>query len=205
MKRKFWVLLFSAVVIVGLINYPQDDLLHSSASAQSTPKELSLEPMDVQRLDSILQQQVDNISTKPGQWRFSINEISVIVLADANADRMRIISPVINSEQLTSEQIQKMMLANFHTTLDARYAISNGQVVSTFVHPLSSLQERDLLSALNQVSSLTTTFGTNYSSEELVFVPRENREDRQRQNSPLPGLSSEDTISRVLSTDKLIV
>ena len=199
MKREFWALLFGVSVIVGTIGYSQDNLLPSAVLAQPAPPEFSLEPMDVKRLNAILQKQVDNISsTQPGQWQFAIDEISIIVLADGESDRMRIVSPVMNAKELTAEQTQKMMLANFHTTLDARYAIANGQVVATFIHPLSSLQERDLLSALNQVSSLTATFGTNYSSGELLFVPRVNGEgNRERENSPLSEPSAEDIVSAI--------
>lgn len=176
MKQKFGLLLFALAATIGLPSFSSNHHLQiSPVLAQPTPAEFSLEPMDIERLDAILQEQLEDIATQPGQWRFSINEIPVVVVADVNADRMRIFSPVVNVEKLNPEQIQKMMLANFHTALDARYAISNGFVVTTFIHPLSSLQERDLLSALNQVSSLAATFGTNYSSGELLFVPRSNR------------------------------
>lgn len=194
MKRKSWALLLGLAIAIGLTNYPGDGLWQSSVLAQpdpppAPPSETSLELMDIERLDAILQEQVEDISTQPGQWRFSINEISIIVLADPNANRMRIFSPVMDAAELTPEQIQKMMLANFHTALDARYAIANGSVVTTFIHPLSSLQERDLLSALNQVSSLAATFGTSYTSGELLFVPRGNGN-----NAPQIQESSQDDV-----------
>ena len=189
MQRKFWSLLVGVLILVCMKNFPIRSWFNSSALAQSTQQEFSLEPMDIEKLNSILEEQINNISTEPGQWQFSINEVPVIVLVNAESDRMRIIAPIMSVEKLTQEQSQKMMLANFHTALDARYAIANGQVVSTFIHPLSSLQERDLLSALNQVSSLAVTFGTNYSSGELLFVPRGG------ENPPVPSPSSEDQIS----------
>jgi len=195
MKRKSWALLFGLAITIGLTNYPKNGLWRSSLLAQPAPppapSETSLEPMDIERLDAILKEQVEDITAQPNQWRFSINEIPLIVVADPNANRMRIFSPVTDVQNLTSEQIQKMMLANFHTALDARYAIANGSVVSTFIHPLSSLQEQDLLSALNQVSSLAATFGTSYTSGELLFVPRGNGE-----NPPPPPIqeSSQDDI-----------
>ena len=174
--RKFWALLFIAAVAIALTNFNSSGLSFR-AVAQQAPAEFSLEPMNIDRLDVILKEQVGNVSAQPGQWRFSLNDIPMIVLADANADRMRIFTPVTNAAELTPEQIQKMMLANFHTALDARYAIANGFVVSTFIHPLYSLQERDLLSAINQVSSLAATFGTSYSSGEMLFVPGSRQEN----------------------------
>ena len=190
MKRKLGIWLLGIAVTIGVTHSLRDSwgqlsTLPQSVLAQSAPQDFDLEPMSIERLDNILRQQVNgNITAQPGQWQFSINEISVIVLADPNANRMRIFSPVINAEELTSEQMQRMMLANFHTTLDARYAIANsGIVVSTVIHPLSSLQERDLLSALNQVSSLATTFGSSYTSGEQLFIPRG---DGNRDNLPPP-------------------
>ena len=173
--RKFWALLLIATMAIVSINFDSSGL--SSAIAQQSPAEFSLEPMNIDRLDAILQEQVGNVSAQPGQWQFSINDTSIVILADANADRMRIFTPIINAAELSDEQVQKMMLANFHTALDARYAISNRFVVSTFIHPLSSLQERDLLSAINQVSSLAATFGTSYSSGEMLFVPGSGQEN----------------------------
>ena len=182
MKHKFVPLLSSFAVISGLVNYHNHNFVISPVSAQSVQKEFSLEPMNSERLNSILQDAVsDNIETSPGQWRFSLNNISIIVLADARANRMRIVAPVRNVDELTTEQLQNMLIANFHTALDARYAVSNGFVVATFIHSLDSLQEKDLLSALNQVVSLATTFGTTYSSGELLFIPNGRRE------RPLPA------------------
>ncbi len=187
MKRKFWILLLGFAVAAGLTNYLHNSFFILPVSAQSEPQEFSLEPMNVERLDAILQDTISDIQTQPGQWRFSLNDVSIIVIADARANRMRIVAPIVNANELTAEQVQKMLIANFHTALDARYAVSNGFVVSAFIHPLYSLQEKDLLSALNQVASLATTFGTTYSSGELLFIP-----DGRRERS-LP--SSEENIS----------
>ena len=66
-----------------------------------------------------------------------------------------------------------MLVANFHNALDARYAVSNGNVFAAFLHPLSSLEENDLRSALRQVSQLVANFGTTYSSGGLQFAPGE--------------------------------
>ena len=171
MKQRFLALLLGFAMATGLTNCLNNSFLLLPVSAQSESNEFSLEPMNIERLDTILQDTISDIQTKPGQWRFSLNEISIVVLADSSANRMRIVAPIVNANELTAEQVQNMLIANFHTSLDARYAVSNGLVVSTFIHPLDSLQKKDLLSALNQVTSLATTFGTTYSSGELLFIP----------------------------------
>ena len=143
----------------------------STAQAQSASAAFSLEPMTVDRLDEILRDAADTIESEQGQWRLTQGDRSIVVLVNEEHDRMRIVVPITTVENLTVRQQQNMLLANFHTTLDARYAISNGVIVSTFVHPLSSLQEGDLRSALNQVTNLAATFGTTYSSGELFLNP----------------------------------
>ena len=62
-----------------------------------------------------------------------------------------------------------MLEANFHSALDGRYAISNGMVYAAYIHPLSPLRPEEVRSALRQVAELGKTFGTTYSSGELLF------------------------------------
>ena len=64
-----------------------------------------------------------------------------------------------------------MLDANFHSALDARYAVSEGIVYALFLHPISSLTPQQIVSALDQVVSLVTTFGTSFSSGQLQFGP----------------------------------
>ena len=74
--RKFGTLLLGLAVTIGLANYHRDIFWHSAVSfagtqsviAQIAPEEFSLEPMDVTRLDAILQEQVaGEITSQPGQ------------------------------------------------------------------------------------------------------------------------------------------
>ena len=120
-------------------------------------------------LESILREESIAIDGSPGQWQMTINGRSLIVLADAPNNRMRIVAPVIPASELSAQQIQAVLLANFHTALDARYALSDDTVVSMFVHPLASLDEDYLRSAISQVSTLADNFGTTYSSGGIGF------------------------------------
>ena len=52
---------------------------------------------------------------------------------------MRLIAPVAKRESLQATHLEILLRANFHTTLDARYALSNGIVYAAFLHPLSTL------------------------------------------------------------------
>lgn len=145
-------------------------LLATAACAQ-TPAQL--QPMTLNRLEQILESEVSNVVGENGQWRFSVGGRAVIVLADASNDRMRVFSPVVTVDELTAQQVQAMLAANFHTALDARYAVTDRAVVAVYVHPLSTLQSDNFRSALRQVVSLAETFGTSYSSNELSFGLRQ--------------------------------
>ncbi|MBE9066798.1 type III secretion system chaperone [Leptolyngbya cf. ectocarpi LEGE 11479] len=148
-------------------------LITTTACAQTTEQ---LQPMTLTRLEQILESEVSNVEGENGQWRFSVAGRAVIVLADASNDRMRVFSPVVPVEELTAQQVQAMLAANFHTALDARYAVTDGAVVAVYVHPLSTLQGDNFRSALRQVVSLAETFGSSYSSNELNFGLRQRQQ-----------------------------
>ncbi|MGB3571352.1 MAG: hypothetical protein WBA01_04870, partial [Phormidesmis sp.] len=119
----------------------------------------------------ILQAEGSNVQGSAGQWQVTIEDRTLFVLADAANNRMRIFTPVISAADLSTEQVQAILLANFHTALDARYALSDETLVSVFVHPFSSLDEDYLRSALSQVAALAANFGSSYSSGALDFGP----------------------------------
>ena len=52
---------------------------------------------------------------------------------------------------------------------------------STFLHRLSTLTEVDLLSGIGQTINTADTFGTSYSSGELVFGGGDSNDIRRRQ------------------------
>ncbi|MDX1407434.1 MAG: hypothetical protein R3330_04855, partial [Saprospiraceae bacterium] len=93
----------------------------------------------------------------------------MLLLADETYNRMRIITPIHMAEQLDPDELKAAMTANFHTALDVRYAISEGVVWSAFLHPLRELSRAQLTDALAQVYRAAESFGTTYSSTELVF------------------------------------
>ncbi|MGD1855823.1 MAG: type III secretion system chaperone [Leptolyngbyaceae cyanobacterium] len=148
-------------------------LVATTACAQTSEQ---LQPMTLERLEQILESEVSNVVGENGQWRFSVGGRAVIVLADAQNDRMRVFSPVVPTEELTAQQVQTMLAANFHTALDARYAVTDGAVVALYLHPLETLQADNFRSALRQVVSLAETFGTSYSSSELNFGLRQQQQ-----------------------------
>lgn len=127
--------------------------------------------MTPERLIAILENEATNVRSQGNQWQLDLENQTLLVIFDEASDRMRILTPVIPAAELTPEQVGNTLIANFHTALDARYAVTDNMLVSLFVHPLSTLHEDDLRSALRQVASLANNFGTTYSSEAIIFGP----------------------------------
>lgn len=100
---------------------------------------------------------------------FTIDDTTVTLVFDIDADRMRLFSQIAPSDGLSGPQLRRLMQANFDTALDARYAVAQGQLWSTFIHPLTSLTQDDFVSALAQTVTLVKTYGTTYSSGAMSF------------------------------------
>ena len=100
---------------------------------------------------------------------FTLDDTTVTFIVDVNANRMRLFSQISPSDALSGAQLRRLMQANFDTALDARYAIAQGQLWSTFIHPISSLSQEDFISAVAQTVTLVKTYGTTYSSGGMSF------------------------------------
>ena len=125
--------------------------------------------MSRERMESLIAKSSRDFQGQPGAVRFTVDSVPMACISDVDHDRMRIISPITSRAELDSRVLDLMLIANYHTSLDARYAVSKGVVYAAFLHPLSTITEAELASALRQVATLATTFGTSYSSGELVF------------------------------------
>jgi hypothetical protein len=100
---------------------------------------------------------------------FSIDDTPVTLVFDVNADRMRLFSQIAPSDGLSGAQLRRLMQANFDTALDARYAVAQGQLWSTFMHRMTTLSQEDFVSALAQTVTLVKTYGTTFSSGAMSF------------------------------------
>jgi hypothetical protein len=93
---------------------------------------------------------------------------------------MRIITPIMETKNLEEEQLLNMLVANFHSALDVKYALSDEIIWSVFIHPLKELSEHQVLDAIDQVYAASATFGATYSSTDLVFPGNTKKKDEPR-------------------------
>jgi hypothetical protein len=126
--------------------------------------------MTQERMEIIFGDQVDAIMGPPGAIQTQVDGINVYLISDSENDRMRIIAPIAMVARLDPRVLGVLLVANFNNTLDARYAISEGVIYATFLHPISSLSPELVRSSLAQVLSLVKTFGSSYSASEIELA-----------------------------------
>ncbi len=126
--------------------------------------------MDVDEVIAAVSEVADELEEGPGMLRFVHDGIPMALLTAVNFDRRRLIAAVTDADTLDEDVKDRLLEANFHTALDARYGISRGLVFAAFLHPLSSLYPALLVSAIAQVACLVHTFGDEYTGGTLEFV-----------------------------------
>ncbi len=157
MKRLIVIILF----LFGSISYAQN--------------------MNNNSLQEIIQKQADTVGGVLGNWKFVYKEALMLCVTDEKNNRMRIISPITESDNLDKDLLLDSLTANFHSALDVKYAISNGILWSVYIHPLKELSNEQVESAISQVYYAARTFGTTFSSTELLFGGRSPQEKQKEE------------------------
>ncbi len=140
-----------------------------NAFAQEQEEAITEPPMTLERLGQIIFALDEHAQSSGPHFQMTIGDIPVVVLTDATADRMRAMVPIRAAKDMTAEEVLRVMQANFDTALDARYAIAQGKLWGTFIHPLSSLQKDEFISGLGQTVNIAKTYGTLFSGGSLAF------------------------------------
>ena len=130
----------------------------------------------------------DTVSGQFGQWQFAVKDRLFSCITDENHNRMRIISPVAEIQNLSEGELENALVANFHSALDVKYAISDGVLWTVFIHPLKELSEEQIEDAISQVYYGAETLGTTYSSTNLVFPGRTPSETDEKKPVEIPKL-----------------
>ena len=126
-------------------------------------------PMTMLRMAQIIRLIDPDARAAGNSIQFSIDDIPLVVVADPGANRMRAMVPIRSADGLAADELMRLMQANFDTALDARYAVAQGRLWGVFIHPLSSLEKDQLLSAFVQTINVARTYGQTYSGGALSF------------------------------------
>ncbi|WP_299528794.1 hypothetical protein [Ulvibacterium sp.] len=133
--------------------------------------------MDPKKLRGLIESVTDTFEINGNSFRFVYKDAFLFTIYDENANRMRIISPIVQRSEIEEEQLLNALVANFHSALDVKYALSDEIIWSVFTHPLRELSDHQVLDAIDQVYLANVTFGTTYSSTNLVFPGNSNKKD----------------------------
>lgn len=97
---------------------------------------VSAQNMNAKKLIKLIEQNSDTVSIQGNSIQFLYKQRPLICVYDENANRMRIISPIVETKDLEEEQLLNALVANFHSALDVKYALSDEIMWSVFIHPL---------------------------------------------------------------------
>lgn len=125
--------------------------------------------MTLQRIAQIILSIDPDMQVRGPTLEFTLDDIPIILIADASADRMRAMVPIASADGLSPDELMRLMQANFDSALDARYAVAQGRLWGVFIHPLSPLEKDQLLSGLIQTINVARTYGQSYSGGAQVF------------------------------------
>ena len=125
--------------------------------------------MNNSQLEDILARESDSIIGISGRWQLTYKEIPMLVIMDEANDRMRIMTPITDADALDKQVLSVCLEANYHSVLDAKYAIADKVLWSVYIHPLSPLTDEQITSALSQVYYAAMTFGSSFTSTGLIF------------------------------------
>ena len=127
------------------------------------------DPMSQESLARYIEEIAGSTQTSQNVVEFKYNGVAIACVSDATHDRMRLIAAIAKRDSVEAAHLEILLTANFHTTLDARYALSKGIIYAAFLHPMSTLTREQLASAIRQVAALAQNFGSSYSSDELIY------------------------------------
>jgi len=177
LSRMASVALIAGLALLGYACAGQDD---SEALANNGEAPLGA-AMTAERLGELIRNVDEDARLEDTTWLFVVAGLEAAVVYDEAADRMRIVIPIGPADDLPNDELVRILQANYDTALDARYAIANGQLWGTFIHPLSELSDDQFLTGLGQTANVVLSFGTSYSSGMFIFGGGDSAEIQRRQ------------------------
>lgn len=126
--------------------------------------------MSCAQLARTLEDIVPNVEGGDGTWMATVDGLSVFVLADERADRIRVMTPIARADHGDHDLYLVLLSANFDRALEAHYAVHDGVVWCLFVHALGELTGQELRRAVNGVVTLARNTGTTFASGEIRFT-----------------------------------
>lgn len=71
--------------------------------------------MNPDKLLEIMQRESDTLQVNGNSYQFIVDNTMLICVFDESANRMRIISPIVEREKIGEEELLNALVANFHS------------------------------------------------------------------------------------------
>jgi len=162
--------LLALPLLAGMLTLPAiAQQAQSGPVIQTQDTQVAEPPMTLTRLGEIITTLDPDNRNNGTQFQMTIEDVPILIVTDARADRMRAMVPIRSVSEMSSEEVLRVMQANFDTALDARYAIAQGRLWGVYIHPLSPLEKDQFISGLGQAVNLAKTYGSLYTGGAMSF------------------------------------
>lgn len=125
--------------------------------------------MTNKKMDGIIRKAAQKVEGELGSWQFLYGNRPIMIITDENANRMRIMTPIIEEKDMPQGRMKTLLEANFDRALDSKYSLFKEVLWSTYTHPLKELTKEQFMDAMRQVVRLADTYGSTYTSTDMVF------------------------------------
>ena len=133
--------------------------------------------MDNYKMNTIIHKESLKVEGKMGNWQAVYGNRLLYIITDANANRMRIMTPIVEMKEVKKKELKILLEANFDRALDAKYSIFEEYLMSVYTHPLKELTREQFIDAMQQVVVLANTYGSTYTSTNMIFGGGEEKKD----------------------------
>ena len=168
------------LMLILLLSFAYADEQENKDTESQVEKNNAMSLMNNSRLHEILQRIDPDLQGRLGLWSIQFENFRAQIITDEIADRMRVIVPIVNVDDVEDGELLRLMQANFASALDARYCVANGVIWGAFIHQFSILSDEELLSGLAQAITVAKSFGSTYSSGALIFRGGDSAEEQHK-------------------------
>ncbi|MEM6807399.1 MAG: type III secretion system chaperone [Bacteroidota bacterium] len=141
---------------------------------------LTAQDMDNRKMSRILSKEAESVEGQLGSWQAVYGNRLIYVITDQNANRMRIMTAIVELKDVKQKEYKVLLEANFDRALDAKFAIFEDYLMSVYTHPLKELTEEQFIDAMRQVVTLAYTYGSSYTSTNMVFGGGEEEQTEEK-------------------------
>ena len=127
-------------------------------------------PLNTAQLDALLRRSLPDVRGESGRWAARIDEdIEIYVDADDTSDRLRIMVPVAHADRSDVDLLWVLLIANYDRAVDAKYAVYEHLIWSTWSRRLSWSGAVDVECAIDDVVRLARNTGTTFATGNVVY------------------------------------